>query len=320
MKSYHDIASDGGSDVAGQLADQAERMRARMSDVRHVVAVMSGKGGVGKSTLAVNLAAALAEDGGAVGIVDGDINGPSIGRIAGADTYELTTSDVGIEPARGYAGLRIMSMSLFLAGETSPVVWDAPTQEKGFAWRGLREAGALRSLISDTNWGTLDYLVVDLPPGSEKLANLVDVLPQLSGALAVTIPSAVSAAAVGKSVRMARRHLHAGMIGLVENMATYLCPTCGETERLFPEGSTERLANELDIPIIGRVPFDPHLAVTSDAGRSYLASYADRPAAAAIRDLAHRVAQILRKNSTDDDDGSQPSENIPSTLPHPESP
>lgn len=289
MKSYQDIASDGGSDVASQLAEQAEHTKARLEEVRHVLAVMSGKGGVGKSTLTINLASALALDGYAVGVVDGDINSPSIARMAGVEAYVPGSSSSGTRPATNNAGLRIMSMSFFLAGETVPVVWDASTQKNGYAWRGLREAGALRSLIADTDWGRLDYLIIDLPPGSDKLGNLLDILPRHSAAIAVTIPSAISAAAVGKSVRMAQQHFAAPLVGLVENMSPYACPSCGKTDQLFPEGAAERLSEELDLPLLAQIPFDPMLAVSADAGRCFVDDYPDRPAAVAIRALARTV-------------------------------
>ena len=289
MKTYQDIVSDGGSDVASQLAEQAEHTKDRLEQVRHVLAVMSGKGGVGKSTLTVNLASALVLDGYAVGVVDGDINSPSIARMAGVDAYEPSSSSSGIRPATNIDGLRIMSMSFFLAGETAPVVWDASTQKNAFAWRGLREAGALRSLIADTEWGPLDYLIVDLPPGSDKFGNVLDILPRHSAAIAVTIPSAVSAAAVGKSIRMTRQHFDAPLVGLVENMSPYVCSSCGKMERLFPEGAAERLSEELDLPLLAQIPFDPMLAVSSDAGRCFVDAYPDRPAAVAIRALARAV-------------------------------
>lgn len=299
MKSYHDIPNDGGSGIAGQLDELAARMQARMARVRHVVAVVSGKGGVGKSTLAANVASALALEGYRVGIADGDINGPSIARITGVVDYEATPTDDGLLPAEGHAGVRIMSMGLFLPAESTPVVWDAPTQQRGFAWRGLREAGALRALLADTAWGTLDFLIVDLPPGPEKLGTLVDVLPGLSGAVAVTIPSAVSAAAVAKSIRMAQQVIDAPIVGLIENMSGSVCTECGHTETLFPEGATDALSAEMGVEVLARIPFDPLLAVASDEGICYVDDHAERPAARALRALARRlVASIASSAAT----------------------
>jgi ATP-binding protein involved in chromosome partitioning len=293
MKTYHDIATDGGSDVLGQVAEQAGRMRQRLANVRHVVAVMSGKGGVGKSSVAVNLAASLVTSGQAVGLVDGDLNGPSIGKMAGVLGQELQRTPTGIAPAWAAAGFSVMSMDLFLEEETAPLVWDATTQKDAFTWRGLMEAGALREFVSDTDWGLLDYLIVDLPPGADKLPNLADVLPRLSGAVVVTIPSAVSLAVVGKSVRMAQEVLGTKILGIVENMTGYECPTCGTEDVLFPAGRVERLAHRLDIPVIGRIPFDPLMAFAADEGRPYVHDHPDRPAARALFQLTEHIRSLL---------------------------
>ena len=294
MKCYHDIATDGGSNVIDQVEQLAQRTRERLTSVRHVMAIMSGKGGVGKSTLTVNLAAALSLQGHRVGIVDGDINGPSIGRMAGVRGEPLRRGVAGIAPAVApSAPVKVMSMDLFLEAETSPVLWDAPTQKDGYAWRGLMEAGALREFISDTDWGALDYLLVDLPPGPDRLPNLSDVLPMLSGALVVTMPSAVSLGVVGRSIRMARELLETPILGIVENMSGYVCPTCGELDELFPAGGVERMASGLDIAILASIPFDPLIGVCADFGRFYVTEHPDRPAAMSIRTLAQRVVSKL---------------------------
>ena len=229
MKTWHDIATDGGSDVAGQVAVQTDRLAERLSDIRYIVAVMSGKGGVGKSTVAVNLAAALARNGARIGLVDGDINGPSLGRMTGVQAMALSQRTKGtVSPPETTLGVRVMSMALFLHDETTPVAWDAPSQSGGTAWRGLREAGALRELITDTAWGALDMLLVDLPPGSDRLPTLADVTPRIDAVVVVTIPSVVALDAVGRSVRMIQEHLDVSSMGLVENMASHTCPHCGQ--------------------------------------------------------------------------------------------
>jgi ATP-binding protein involved in chromosome partitioning len=293
MKTYSDIVSDGGSDVVGQIALQSERMRDGLAGIRHIVAIMSGKGGVGKSSVAMNLAAAWTRDGHAVGIVDGDINGPTIGRMAGVGHVPAGISGDRVIPQRTAGGVKVMTMDLFLSDETSPVVWDAPTQNNGFAWRGLMEAGALRELVADTEWGALDYLIVDLPPGSDRLQNLADILPRISGAVAVTVPSSVSLGIVGKSVRMARLYLETPILGLVENMAACMCPACGYEDELYPGGYVKNLAEELDLEILGRIPFDPLLAAAADEGRSYVDEHTDRPAARAIMDMARRIHSLI---------------------------
>ncbi len=294
MKTWHDIATDGGSDVAGQVAVQADRLAERLSDIRYIVAVMSGKGGVGKSTVAVNLAAALARNGARVGLVDGDINGPSLGRMTGVQaTTPLQRAGGVVSPPETTLGVRVMSMALFLRDETTPVAWDAPSQSGGAAWRGLREAGALRELITDTAWGALDILLVDLPPGSDRLPTLADVTPRIDAAVVVTIPSAVALDAVGRSVRMIQEHLDVSSLGLVENMASHTCPHCGQADPLYPPDRTDRLARTLDVPVLARIPFDPALGMAADEGRPYLHEHPDRPAACAFTELADCLKLLL---------------------------
>ncbi len=294
MKTWHDIATDGGSDVAGQVAVQADRLAERLSGIRHIVAVMSGKGGVGKSTVAVNLAAALARHGARIGLVDGDINGPSLGRMTGVQAAALSQRTKGtVSPPETTLGVRVMSMALFLHDETTPVAWDAPSQSGGTAWRGLREAGALRELIADTAWGALDMLLVDLPPGSDRLPTLADVTPRMDAVVVVTIPSVVALDAVGRSVRMVQEHLDVSSLGLVENMASHTCPHCGQADPLYSPGRTDRLAKALDVPVLARIPFDPALGVAADEGRSYLCDHPARPAARAFTELADRLQLLL---------------------------
>jgi ATP-binding protein involved in chromosome partitioning len=293
MKTYRDIASDGGSGIVAQVTEQANRLRARLGSVRHVVAVMSGKGGVGKSAVTVNLAAALALEGAAVGLLDADINGPSLAKMTGVRGQRLDLRAEGLQPAVAALGLRVMSMDLFLPGEDAPVVWDAPTQQDAYTWRGTMEMTALRELLSDTAWGALEVLLVDLPPGADRLPNLVDLLPRLSGTLIVTLPSGVSRFVVGKSLAVAESLPGAPVIGLVENMSTYVCPCCGREEALFPGGATEALAARHGVPFLGRIPFDPRLAAAADAGRPFMIEGSDTPAGRAIRHVADGVRQFL---------------------------
>lgn len=293
MKSYHDVAGDGGSEVAEQVAAQRDRLEARMAAVDHVIAVMSGKGGVGKSTVAVNLAASLAKGGQAIGIVDADVNGPSIAKMTGVRGQNVATGEKGMQPAKGPLGIKVMSMDLFLPDDETPVVWDAPTQQDAFTWRGTMEAGAVREFLSDTDWGALDVLVIDLPPGTDKLPTLVDLLPDLSGTVVVTIPSVVSQLVVSKSIRMAREWLQTPVIGLVVNMSSYVCPHCGEEEPLFPADEDRSPAAELEVPSLGQIPFDPRVASAADEGVVFVQHYSALPVAQAIQQIADEVGQFL---------------------------
>lgn len=299
MKTYHDIATDGGSDVIGQVTAQRARLNDRLATVRHTVAVMSGKGGVGKSSLALNLALAAAQSGLAVGLLDADLNGASLAKMTGTGGTPLHMGEDGFLPAKGPLGLKVMSIDLLLPGSGEPLMWDAPTQRDAYAWRGLMEAGALREFVADTQWGALDALFIDLPPGTDKLPNLVDVLPQLSGAVIVTIPSGVSQFVVGKSIKMATTLLETPVLGLVENMASYVCSCCGHEEALFPGGNTEALAATYGVPFLGRIPFDPRMARCADDGLPYVAQHPDAPATQALQVLAKQVMATLNETTTE---------------------
>lgn len=293
MKTYKDIPTDGGSNIVEQVGEQAARVAARLASVRHVVAVMSGKGGVGKSAVTVGLATALAQRGHSVGLLDADINGPSLARMTGVRDEPLRYDERGVAPARASLGLRVMSIDLFLPDERTPVLWDAPTQRDAFTWRGMMEMGALRELLADTAWGTLDFLLVDLPPGADKLPNLIDLVPRLSGTLVVTLPSGLSQAVVARSLTMATDILATPVIGLVENMAAYICPHCDEMAPLFPPGAVEKLAAAHGVPYLGGLPFDPRLAAAADAGTLFLEHHPATPAAHAFHHLAEQVEDFL---------------------------
>jgi ATP-binding protein involved in chromosome partitioning len=291
VKRYGDITGDGGSRIADQVGEQTERLRARLSTVRHIVAVMSGKGGVGKSTLTLNLASACALDGLAVGILDADINGSSIPGMAGLRGRELTRGDTGLVPPAGALNLRVVSIDFLLRDDRAPVVWDAPTQRDAYTWRALMEMGAVRELLSDAEWGELDFLFLDLPPGTDRLPNLIGLLPRISGTVIVTIPSAVSRLIVGKSIRMANA-VDAPVIGVVENMSAYVCAGCGREATLFPGEQTESWAREEGVSLLGRVPFDPRIPACADEGILFMTRHADTPAGDALRRVAHSVREF----------------------------
>ena len=286
-KRYRDIVGDGGSNVAAQVSAQAERLKARMAGVRHTIAVMSGKGGVGKSAVTTNLAVYFAKEGWRVGVVDADINGPSIAKMLGVRGHALNLDVDGVFPACGPLGIRVISMDLFLEADHTPVVWAGP-QTETFVWRGTMEMHTLREFLTDVHWGELDILLLDLPPGTDRLATLNDLLPDLHGSVVVTIPSVVSRLIVSKSITMARDLLRTPVIGLVENMTAYVCPTCGTTHPLFaqtPQAETpgSSLGQALaGVPLLGRVPFDPRMALAGDKGVPFILEDAASPAAQAL--------------------------------------
>lgn len=297
MKTYKDLPSDGGSDIVGQVTQQVNRLQKRLASVRHTVAIMSGKGGVGKSLLTANLASALRLRGYAVGIVDADINGPSIAKMTGVRSVQIIYDAAGVKPAVSPSGVKVMSMDLFLKNDESPVLWEAQTQKDAFTWRGTMEVTALREFLSDTEWGALDYLLIDLPPGSDRLPNLADLLPTLGGAIVVTIPSGVSQLVVKKSLTMAKAALNIPVIGIVENMSAYICASCGKTEGLFPTGNTEETAHHFNIPLLPKIPFDPRLSIAADDGENFLEHNAETPAAKAIIEVGKKIETFFENNT-----------------------
>ena len=287
MKTYKELPNDAGSNIIGQVAAQANRVQKRLASVKYTVAIMSGKGGVGKSALTANLATALTLKGNTVGVVDADINGPTLAKMMGVRNATLEYTPVGVKPAMTALGTKLISMDLLLAEDDAPVLWNAHTQKDAFTWRSTMEVSALREFIADTEWGELDYLLLDLPPGTDRLPNVVELIPDLGGVVVVTIPSEVSQLIVKKSVTMARDILKVPIIGVVENMASYICQHCGEQEPLF--STDETLDPAFQQVILGSVPFDPRLARSGDDGTLYLDEYPDAPASEALLQVAEKV-------------------------------
>lgn len=278
------------SEVVKQVEDQIARVRSRMARVRHKVAIMSGKGGVGKSLVTANLAAALTEQGEMVGILDADLNGPSIPTMLGVERrpYEITPE--GAIPAVGFGGIKLASIEFLLPTATTPTLWKAPQGAWDAVWKGTMEMSAIREFLGDVAWGELDLLLIDLPPGTgDKPATLAQWIPELDGAVVVTIPSKVSKLVVERSIQFARE-LGIPVIGLVENMAGFCCPTCGAETELFGRPSTEE---ELGVPILGRIPFDRRLTLSADEGRPFLAEHPDALAAGRFKEVAAKMKEAL---------------------------
>ncbi len=263
---------------------------------------MSGKGGVGKSAMTVHLATSLAQVGYHTAIVDADINGASVVRMTGV-SRGLPEREDGLIPPRSAAGVKVMSIDLFL-NDDQPVEWAAPTQEHAYAWRGMAEINAIREMIADTAWGDLDYLFVDLPPGTDKLPNLLDVTDRVDAAVVVSIPSPASHYVVRKSITLARRALGDVPIFRIENMATFLCDSCGTVHTLFPGEAADPASPPRfdDCTLLGMVPFDPRWGETLDSGHPEEAS---GPASTEIRHIAERLAEALAQAQRPENSHSQ---------------
>ena len=291
MKTYNELPSDAGSNIIGQVPAHADRFPKRLASVKHTVAIMSGKGGVGKSSLTANLATALTLKGNAVGVVDADINGPTLAKMMGVRNATLEYTPAGVKPAMTALGTKLISMDLLLAEDDAPVLWNAHSQKDAFTWRTTMEVGALREFIADTEWGNLDYLLLDLPPGTDRLPNVAELIPNLGGVVVVTIPSEVSQLIVKKSVTMARDILGVPIIGVVENMAFYVCQHCGEEEPLF--SADETLDKTLQQLMLGSIPFDPQLSRANDNGTLYIDKYPDAPASQVLVQVGKKIQDFF---------------------------
>jgi len=275
--------------VVQQITEQMKQVQARMAGVKHKLAVMSGKGGVGKSMTTVNLALALARLGNKVGVLDVDLNGPCVPRMLGMHGQSLTITPEGAAPPVGPLGLKVASMDFFLDA-ASPVRWKGP-MDLSPVWLGLMEMNVIREFLADVVWGELDYLLADLPPGAaaDKPPVIAGFIPDLAGAIVVTTPSEVASDVVQKSVTYAR-DMGIKVLGMVENMSEYRCPSCGVESELF-EGNTQALCDALNVPLIGRIPFDRTLAKTFDKGAPLLdATY---PTIKKYQEIAERVIALV---------------------------
>jgi ATP-binding protein involved in chromosome partitioning len=247
-----------------------------LEGVKNIVAVASGKGGVGKSTVSANLAVALAQAGASVGLLDADITGPNIPLMMGLEGVPKADADNKIVPLERY-GVKVISIAFFVP-DGQPIVW-----------RGPLVGGAIQQFLRDVAWGDLDYLVVDLPPGtSDAQLTLAQAVP-ISGAVLVTTPQQVAILDVQKALAMFAR-MSVPVIGLVENMSAFICPHCGEATEIFGRGGGERFARENDIEFLGGVPLDITVRQGGDAGIPVVAQREPGPAAVALTALAKTVA------------------------------
>ncbi len=249
----------------------------RMERVKHKIMIASGKGGVGKSTVAVNLARALQARGFRVGVLDADITGPSTAKLLGVEKARLQAGPGGIEPVDS-KGLKVISMAFALSGPDSAVVW-----------RGPMKMAAIKQFLSDVNWGDLDFLIIDLPPGtSDEPLSVVQLLPDLTGAVIVTTPQEVALLDSRKAVNMAKS-MKVPILGIVENMSYFLCPHCGERSEIFGHGGARQEAERLGVPFLGEVPLHLSIRVAGDAGTPIVAAAPDSPQALAFAAIAHAV-------------------------------
>ncbi len=280
----HSCGSGGTCGTAdAAMAQQDLAINKSLSKIKNKILVMSGKGGVGKSTVSVNLAIGLAEKGHKVGLMDVDLHGPDVCRMLNlTGTLEPPKDkDELVKPLIYNDNLRVVSLEYMMKDRDDAVIW-----------RGPLKIQAIRQFVADMDWGDLDYLVVDAPPGTgDEPLSVAQTIPGVF-ALVVTTPQAIALADVRKSINFCKT-LKMDVVGVVENMSGFVCPHCNETVDIFSSGGGERTARDFDLPFIGRVPMDPQVVVAGDTGRPYLSSDADTPATRAFAKVVDAIEERL---------------------------
>jgi Mrp family chromosome partitioning ATPase len=261
---------------------QDKRLKERMERVKHKIMVMSGKGGVGKTTVAVNLALALAARGYEVGIMDADIHGPDVPKMLGIEDEHPEVSEGSISPVFVPPRVKVMSLAFLLASKDTPV-----------AWRGPRKMGAIRQFLSDVFWGDLDCLIIDLPPGTgDEPLSVAQLIPEIDGAIVVTTPQDVALLDSRKAVTFAKK-LGMPVIGIIENMSGFKCPKCGEAIDLFKIGGGEHAAADMGVPFLGRIPIEVNIVESGDSGIPFVLAH-DSEAANAFEAIVENIEHIVK--------------------------
>jgi Mrp family chromosome partitioning ATPase len=271
--------SKGDAEKARAMQDLA--LRQNMAKIKHKMIIISGKGGVGKSTVAVNTAIGLALSDREVGILDVDIHGPSLGKMLGIEGRPMqVNADNRLAPIHS-KGLHIVTLASMLRDIDAPIIW-----------RGPLKMNAIKQLLAEVDWPELDYLIIDSPPGTgDEPLSVCQLIPEIDGAIVVTTPQEVALIDSRKAIRFAEA-LKVRVLGIVENMSGFKCPHCGKSIDLFKSGGGERAATEFSVPFLGRISIDPNIVEASDMGRAYIADSRGHPAAQAMEDMVKRVLQM----------------------------
>ncbi len=251
-----------------------ERIASNLAAIKHKILVMSGKGGVGKSSTAANLAVTLAQQGATVGLMDIDLHGPSIPTILGWEGQHPPVNEAGMVPLQR-GNLKMMSIGFLLE-----------SQDDALIWRGPAKAGVIQQFIKDVQWGELDYLIVDCPPGTgDEPLTIAQMLGDGCGAVLVTTPQQVALVDVRKSVTFCRK-LEMPVYGIIENMSGFVCPHCNKTTDIFKKGGGQKMAADMQVPFLGQIPMDPRMVEAGDDGKPMIESYPDSPTAKKLAEIA----------------------------------
>ncbi len=264
-----------------QQTQEQQELKERMGKIKHKIAIISGKGGVGKSTVTVNLAAAFALKGKKVGVLDADIHGPSVPRLLGLEGKQVKATPAGAFPVKGPLDIEVMSIDFFLT-EESPTIWRGPLKMR-----------AIKQFLTEVVWNELDYLFIDLPPGTgDEPLSIAQLLPDLDGVVIVTMPTQLSSSIVKKAVTFAER-LKMQTIGVVENMSGFVCPHCGVKTEIFGSGGGEKMAKEVGVPFLGSIPIDPKVGIDTDKGTPFIVAHKDTAATQAFMEVVAKVQKYV---------------------------
>ncbi|MGH0054355.1 MAG: Mrp/NBP35 family ATP-binding protein [Sphaerochaetaceae bacterium] len=267
-----------GMDFAQRIAED-KAIREHMDLIGRKILIMSGKGGVGKTTITVNLANALVDSGCTVGILDTDLHGPNVAKMLGCEKGSLTTDNNGTTfyPVEARPGLKVMSLA-FAVEPDSPVIW-----------RGPMKIAAIRQFLAQADWGELDYLLIDSPPGTgDEQLTVCQTIPELTGTIIVTTPQEVAILDARRSVSFSRK-MGVAILGVVENMSGLVCPNCGTEIPLFGIGGGKKMCEQMSVPFLGRVPLEVPLMEAEDAGKSYLTMQPSSPSVSALKTIASLI-------------------------------
>ncbi len=259
---------------------EQKELKKRLSAIKHKILVLSGKGGVGKSTVAVNMAVLLALQGKKVGLLDIDIHGPNVPKMLGVEGRHISGTEKNLNPYEYMPNLKLMSIAFLLAEPDSAVIW-----------RGPLKMHMIEQFLRDVNWGELDYLVVDAPPGTgDEPLSICQLVPDADGAVIVTTPQEVSVLDVRKCITFCRQ-VNTPVLGVVENMRGFTCPHCGKEVNLFKSGGGETMAKEMGVTFLGSIPIDPEIVEGGDAGRPIVSLAADSPTKKSFLELVKRIIE-----------------------------
>ena len=265
----------------GCSAPKEDPVKPTLAKIKHVLVVLSGKGGVGKSTVAANLALGLKLRGKQVGLLDVDVHGPSIPKILGLQGERAMSDGEKLLPAETPEGLEVMSTALILEKPDEPIVW-----------RGPLKAGVIKQFLGEVRWGELDYLIVDCPPGTgDEPLSICQLIPNADGAILVTTPQQVATLDVSKSITFCNQ-IGMRIVGLIENMSGFTCPCCGTFTPIFKTGGGEALAKEYGLPFLGKLPIATEIGASGDEGRPFVVSHPESPAAKAFMAVVDEVLSI----------------------------